>query len=1505
MKTHLLLPFAAIAIAGLVADAGARSADGKPLVVFIAGKPSHGPGEHEHNAGVQLLARCLGQGAPNVATKIHLNAEWPAPEELAQADTIVIYSDGQGGQPALMDDHLDRLKKEMDRGCGLVCLHYAVEPIYAPTGWAGPQPGKPLEMPPDRGSNGKGAAELLEWLGGYFEQFWSVNPHWFAEFKHLPKHPIAGGVKPFGTTDEWYFHMRFRDGMKGVTPILSAIAPPETMNRGEGGHSGNPEVRREVIDQKKPQHVAWAAERANGGRGFGFTGGHFHKGWGNEDQRRLVLNAILWTAKVDVPADGVASKVTEEDLAANLDPKPARKPPVRPPAKPGASAAPGGNPGARPVFSSALVHDKPVEIKADLKGAKELYLAVTDGGDGFSADWADWAEPTLLTNDGKKLKLSDIKPKSAKVGWGSLGVNRNPAGREMLVGGRPVPFGLGAHAPSLIAFDLPAGVIGFEGRGAIDDGGSAQRSGATVIFQLYTQDPGNAPLISRQDAGGPADRYGLEKARQNMSTFTTPNGLQASLVAAEPMIQNPTSIDIDPHGRIWATECVNYRKYAALRPAGDRVVILEDTNGDGLADREITFFQDPKLTNPLGICVLPGPGGAKKGTQVLVSAAPNLWMLTDTQGSDHADKAEVILHVSGNAQHDHQLHAFSFGLDGKFYFNMGNEARELKWPNGTIITDLAGNRATADGKPYRQGMVFRADLASGALRNIETLGWNFRNNYKVCTDSFGTMWQSDNDDDGNKGVRINYVMEFGNYGYSDEMTGGAWQAKRTNIEAEIPLRHWHQNDPGVVPNLLQTGGGSPTGIIVNEGTALGPQFTNQVIHCDAGPRTVRAYPVEKDGAGYKAAMVDLLTSSDPWYRPSDAAIAPDGSLVIADWYDPGVGGHGMGDHEPGRVMGRLYRVAATGAAAKPQAPDFSTAEGAVKALQSPNRSTVYVAWQALHALGAKAEPALDQLWENENPRLRARALGVLARIPGRGLQHLRDAFHDADSDVRTAAVRLCATLQRSGALDASPLQDDLALVGKLLRDPSPQVRRQIALSLRGAKDIARLWAALAVQHDGRDRWYLEALGIGSAGNEDACFDAWLAMAGDNWNTPSGRDIIWRVRSSRAANYLAKIIADEKLDAAQKPRFFREFDFLPASPRKTEALVKLASLDHAADEITREALTRLKGVDLAADPKLSAALKRTLDRAKGTPQFVELVRDFHASGQAAALLDTALAIAGDPAATDAVCLLFADRDVDAIVRDALAGSRADAVLALLGSTSAPQGSAVLTRLAGDGRQTVPIRQQCVRVLARTEAGARAILKLARNGQLGSDFAATAGSALRLVQYPSLAKEIDELFPAPAALGGRALPPIPNLVKVKGDVARGRAVFERAESSCITCHRVEDKGADFAPALSEVGTKLPKEAIYDAILNPNASVTMGFETTQLATKDGGVGMGIVRSETRDEVVLALPGGATTKFRKGEIVKRDKLATSMMPSGLNLALTQDDLVNLVEYLASLKKK
>jgi type 1 glutamine amidotransferase len=182
----------------------------------------------------------------------------------------------------------------MKKGTGLACLHYTVDP------------GKKETM-----------NKMRDWIGGCYEQHWSINPSWIAKFEKLPPHPVTRGVKPFRIHDEWYCHMRFRENMEGVTPILSAVPPDSVRKRPDGPHSGNPAVRARM---GMAEDVAWVCQRPDGARGFGFTGGHVHWNWAHNDFRKVVLNAIVWTARLEVPPDGVPSKQPAvADLIANQD----------------------------------------------------------------------------------------------------------------------------------------------------------------------------------------------------------------------------------------------------------------------------------------------------------------------------------------------------------------------------------------------------------------------------------------------------------------------------------------------------------------------------------------------------------------------------------------------------------------------------------------------------------------------------------------------------------------------------------------------------------------------------------------------------------------------------------------------------------------------------------------------------------------------------------------------------------------------------------------------------------------------------------------------------------------------------------------------------------------------------------------------------------------------------------------------------------------------------------
>lgn len=290
----LLLAMMGVGRTGIAAEGEAHQKASKKIV-FIAGRPSHGFGSHEHNAGCLLLAKKLKEALPNVETVVYTNG-WPQQTDaLTDADTIVIFADGGGGN--IIAQHLDELQRAIDKGAGLAVLHYALD-IAAP----------------------EGREKLKSWIGGYYETYWSVNPHWRAEFKALPEHPITRGVRPFAIDDEWYYHMRFVDDTTRLVPILTAIPPDSTRERPDGPHSGNPTVRSR---KGMPEHVAWAYERPDGGRGFGFTGGHHHWNWAHDQFRTLVLNAIAWCARIEIPEQGLRTTTpTIEELLANQDEPP-------------------------------------------------------------------------------------------------------------------------------------------------------------------------------------------------------------------------------------------------------------------------------------------------------------------------------------------------------------------------------------------------------------------------------------------------------------------------------------------------------------------------------------------------------------------------------------------------------------------------------------------------------------------------------------------------------------------------------------------------------------------------------------------------------------------------------------------------------------------------------------------------------------------------------------------------------------------------------------------------------------------------------------------------------------------------------------------------------------------------------------------------------------------------------------------------------------------------------
>lgn len=348
MKTlFLILCMLSVAPFGLLGNDAKR-------VVFISGKPSHGPMDHEHRAGNMLLAKRLNAAKVGVEAIVLPDVGYPKdPSVLGGAATIVIFCTGHENH--LLNPNLEAFDALMKNGTGVVMIHWATE--------------AQIGMP---------AKKFLEWMGGFCDLNWSVNPHWKPNFKSFPDHPISNGVKPFSIHDEWYYHMRFVGDLEGVTPILSDLPPPETLKRRDGARSGNPHVRK-AVKNGESQHVAWAYQRPDGkGRGFGFTGAHNHESWQNDMFRKVVLNAILWTAHVEVPENGVASETpSEEELKQNLDDKKAKKKPqaVAPRALPEAPPKP---PAKYAAFDARLV-DREASAQFFQK-QRELQVVKLDSG---------------------------------------------------------------------------------------------------------------------------------------------------------------------------------------------------------------------------------------------------------------------------------------------------------------------------------------------------------------------------------------------------------------------------------------------------------------------------------------------------------------------------------------------------------------------------------------------------------------------------------------------------------------------------------------------------------------------------------------------------------------------------------------------------------------------------------------------------------------------------------------------------------------------------------------------------------------------------------------------------------------------------------------------------------------------------------------------------------------------------------------------------------------------
>lgn len=965
-----------------------------------------------------------------------------------------------------------------------------------------------------------------------------------------------------------------------------------------------------------------------------------------------------------------------------------------------------------------------------------------------------------------------------------------------------------------------------------------------------------------------------------IASMNLAEGLELELFASEPMVTNPTNMAIDARGRVWVCEGRNYRLFAnpdnTYDDEGDRILILEDTNGDGKADTSKVFYQGTDVNSALGIAVL--------GNKVIVSVSPNVFVFTDTNGDDIPDSKEVMFTGIEGEDHDHGVHAFVFGPDGRLYFNFGNNGRQLMDKNGNPIKDILGIEINNSGQPYREGMAFRCELDGS---NVEVLGYNFRNPYELALDSYGGIWQSDNDDDGNFGTRINYLMEYGNYGFKDMLTGDNWRVRRTGWHEEIPKRHWHLNDPGTVPNLLQTGSGSPCGILIYEDRLLPELYHNQIIHAEPGHNVVRSYIVNEKDGGYEAKIHNLIKSEDDWFRPDDVTVAPDGSLFISDWYDGGVGGHKAEDIS----RGRIYRLS-TGQAYNPTKFEVETAEGASMGLLSDNMDVFYQSWQKMSSLGKDAEPFLTELIE-KGGTAKARALWLGARIPEKGGEYVNMALSDKDAKFRIQGIRMARYLHKDN------LEDYLA---SLVNDSSPQVRREVAIVLRylGTPKAAEMWAALADQHTKGDRWYLEALGIGSDHYPDVYFNAWKTKAGDNWMNPKGKEIVWRVKSGTTVPLLLEMIKDQNVQEDELLSYFRAIGFKEHS-KKNELLLALLDIEHPwASRIQANVIGQLDEDFVNSSRQNKTLVQNILPKIEGTSEWIMTLKRLKVKNQEKALFRVvANTNVDEDIRKEAASLLF-DLDGADLVEGFLASDAPETdkmnVLGMLNTIKNKQAIDLLTKSITSKTLGSALKQRAVEVLGNTWEGQHTLFALLEEGKLPDAYKTTA--VLKLMT--SWNSEIREQAPKFLSELGDENINIDALVERSGDILTGGEIFK---TYCSSCHVVGDMGVEFGPALTDIGNKLSKQFLYSNIIYPSAGINFGYEGYTIDMKDGKTYTGYVLSRTEDELTLKMMGNTQITINHSDMEQIKAMDQSLMTQGLHKVMSEDDLIDLVEYLGTLK--
>lgn len=1039
--------------------------------------------------------------------------------------------------------------------------------------------------------------------------------------------------------------------------------------------------------------------------------------------------------------------------------------------------------------------------------------------------------------------------------------------------------------------------------------------------------------------------HGQETADQSLKSLHPADGLKVTLWANEPMVNNPTSIDIDSRGRVWIAEGLNYRMlrrpHVLKRVEGaDRIKILSDTDGDGTADK-VTIFAENIFPVPMGLAVEEiWKNDKQTGTRIYVGNSPDLLVLEDTDGDDKADRRYSLLTGFRGIDSDHGLHGMTFGPDGKLYFTVGDArygADDVQGREKTFdVTDRRGRRLSAS----NFGTMLRVNRDGTQL---EVLSSGHRNNYAAAVDSFGNVFGSDNDDDGNRGCRMFWVMDGGEYGY----------------EHPDSSRHWAEELPGIIPKLVGTGNGAPGGLIVYEGDMLPNRYFGAVLQIDSGTHQVNAHPLHRHGGGFRSTYNVLLKGDDSWFRPVDLSVAPDGSVFVCDWYDAGVGGSRFSD----QTTGRVYRISAKGE--QHMLPQLD-GKNVVESLRSPNETTRMAARAIILSRGASDRKELLALFNSGRPIDRARALHVLGDMLGTGPADVIAALGDADPRIRETALQMLARdvagvfVVESADADSTqpPATALLDRILPLAEDGDPGVRRALLMALRNVptSDTGQALNQLTSSWDGSDRYYLEAIRAALIDRESEfvqqLFDKLADRAIDSgWDNeevavppyfPTGTNdafldpddqlppsnaasrmigVAWVLRRTESLSALRRVLGANQSASVERAATIALAGI--GDPAAGQLLIERYDSDSVDDDRKRDILRALSaGVagswSLLAD---EPSLRQVFDSALKVPSLQADAIEEIGRGTLHGFGDQLMKVAQDTSKDDVVrasaisslgrlkhasVQKLAKQLVDRARQKRRGGPVAlaclDAIDRLEGGDAA---QAFFINTVTDSDMPLDVRRRSLQLVTASVSGADRVFSLQNDGAVPEDLNSELSFLLHNHASSRIRLAASKLLPTDSGADGNKIHDAQSVLKLQGNANRGRELFENhKDAACARCHRVTGEGPLVGPDLASIGIKYGDKELLYHIQNPSGAINYDFNAHSFLLEDGRVLTGLVLSRKDDQITLGIATGQLAVIDADEVEDERPQTVSLMPEGLVANFTEQELCDLIEYLLTLRK-